>query len=339
MKTNYSIRTLLVSKLKNAGICLYYEFVVAWIVVSCRTTGLFTEENIESINDMFAQFHNIKGGAKLLELQEVNDLCHAAESLLEDVKTRKIPCNHITVETLFEVEDILKKLLETLAEKLSAKKEGEPISLNSEELISPIIQKLILVSKLELGNEKTSNEQQATRHGQTSLSMPPAANNQKTESSNQKPETSNKASLPGKFLTFRLENEYYALGIGFVQDIISMMDITPVPQTANFVKGLINLRGKVIPVIDLRLMFEMSEKEYHKETCVIIVKGRKGFIGVIVDVVSEVIDVNDAEIENAPDFGKDLDTDFILGMYKKNNDVKTLIDIEKILDSSGMVVE
>lgn len=297
-------------------------------------------ENIESINDMFAQFHNIKGGAKLLALKDINDLCHAAESLLEDVKIRKIPCNHTTVETLFEVEDILKKLIETLVEKLSAKKEGEPISLNSEELIKPIVQ------KLGKNTTTTSNEQQEARHGQTSLSMPTATNNQKTEDSNQKPatrnqqpETSNKASLSGKFLTFRLENEYYALGIGFVHDIISILDITPVPQTAYFVKGLINLRGKVIPVIDLRLMFEMSEVEYHKETCVIIVKGRKGLIGVIVDVVSEVIDVNDDEIENAPDFGKDLDTDFILGMYKKNNDVKTLIDIEKILDNSGMVVE
>ncbi len=191
--------------------------------------------------------------------------------------------------------------------------------------------------KLESSEAATGNHPQAVPGADATVEVNEEAS--KSAEKSEQPAASSKASLSGKFLTFRLKNESYALGIGFVQDIISIMDITSVPQTVNFVKGLINLRGKVLPVIDLRLVFEMSQEEYHKETCIVIVKGRKGLIGVIVDVVSEVIDVNAAEIENAPDFGKGFDTDFILGMYKKNNDVKTLIDIEKILDSNKMLEE
>ncbi len=166
-------------------------------------------------------------------------------------------------------------------------------------------------------------------------------NQQTTETLQQAKEENkqNETSLSGKFLTFKLDTECYAIGIMYVEDIISMLDITPVPQTANFVKGVINLRGKVVPVIDLRLMFAMSQEEYHKETCIIIVKGSKGLIGVIVDIVSEVIDVSETEIESAPDFGRNIDTDFILGMAKRNGDVKALIDIEKILATGKMVEE
>ena len=162
---------------------------------------------------------------------------------------------------------------------------------------------------------------------------------QSDESDKGKSSEPDKTSLSGKFLTFKLDNEYYALGIELVQDIICIVDITRVPQTANFVTGLINLRGKVIPVIDLRLTFGMSQADYNKETCIIIVNGTKGLIGIIVDIVSEVIDVKENEVESAPDFGRNIDTDFILGMSKINNDVKILIDIEKILENSKMIVE
>lgn len=109
------------------------------------------------------------------------------------------------------------------------------------------------------------------------------------------------------------------------------------PQTANFVKGVINLKGKVVPVIDLRLLFGMAQAEYHKETCIIIVNGSKGLIGTIVDTVSEVIGIDKSEVEQAPDFGETVNTDFILGMTKVNSEAKILLDIEKILFNGRMV--
>lgn len=138
-------------------------------------------------------------------------------------------------------------------------------------------------------------------------------------------------SLEGKYLTFVLNNEEYGLEILKVREIIGVMDITPVPQTPPFVKGIINLRGKVIPVVDLRLKFTMPEIEYTKETCIIVVDIGSRLMGIIVDTVSEVLDIATKDIEPTPSLGSDIKTDFILGMGKIKGKVKILLDINRVL--------
>jgi purine-binding chemotaxis protein CheW len=141
----------------------------------------------------------------------------------------------------------------------------------------------------------------------------------------------------GKYLTFRLAAEEYGLEILKVQEIIKMMDITKIPRTPDFVRGVINLRGKVIPVVDLRLKFSMEAKETTEKTCVIVVQVRRqeGVVtmGIIVDEVSEVLDISGEEIQAAPSFGTSVDTQFILGMAKTKGGVKILLDINKVLAS------
>lgn len=142
----------------------------------------------------------------------------------------------------------------------------------------------------------------------------------------------------GKYLTFSLGDEEYGIGILKVKEIIGMMRITPVPQTPDFVKGVINLRGKVIPVIDLRLRFGMNENGYTERTCIIVVgiegSGAKLHIGVVVDSVSEVLNIKGADIEDTPSFGTALEIDYILGMAKTGGGVKMLLDIDRVLNSS-----
>jgi purine-binding chemotaxis protein CheW len=142
----------------------------------------------------------------------------------------------------------------------------------------------------------------------------------------------------GKYLTFVLGDEEYGLDILRVREIIGVMEITSVPQTPQFVKGVINLRGKVIPVIDLRLKFSMEERDATKETCIIVVDVQDTLVGIMVDTVSEVLDISTEQIEDPPRFGTQVDTDFILGMGKVNNKVKILLDIEKVLSSEDLVL-
>lgn len=138
----------------------------------------------------------------------------------------------------------------------------------------------------------------------------------------------------GKYLTFVLAGEDYGLEILKVREIIGMMEITAVPRTPEFVKGVINLRGKVIPVIDLRLKFGMEEAEYTEETCTIVADVGGVEIGIIVDKVSEVMDIADSDIDETPSFGGSVDTDFILGMGKAEDKVTILLDISKVFTSS-----
>lgn len=142
---------------------------------------------------------------------------------------------------------------------------------------------------------------------------------------------SDTSTLEGKYLTFVLNHEEYGLEILKVREIIGLMEITPVPQTPAFIKGIINLRGKVIPVVDLRLKFGMPEAEYTKETCIIVVNIDNRLMGIIVDTVSEVLDINAKDIEPAPSLGSSIKTDFILGMGKIKGKVKILLGIEKVL--------
>ena len=140
----------------------------------------------------------------------------------------------------------------------------------------------------------------------------------------------------GKYLTFALGNEEYGIEILRVREIIGLMDITTVPQTPGYMKGVVNLRGKVIPVIDLRLKFSMPEEEHTQETCVIVVEVNNTQIGIIVDSVSEVVDIGGGEIEEPPDFGQGIDTDFIMGLGKVKEKIIILLAIEAVLSSEEL---
>jgi len=144
----------------------------------------------------------------------------------------------------------------------------------------------------------------------------------------------------GKYLTFALADEEYGIGILKVKEIIGMMAITPVPQTPPYVKGVINLRGKVIPVVDLRSKFDMETIDYTDRTCIIVVeiegKEERIQIGIVVDTVSEVINVREADVEDTPTFGTRVSTEFILGMAKIEGSVKILLDIDAVLSAKEL---
>lgn len=145
----------------------------------------------------------------------------------------------------------------------------------------------------------------------------------------------------GKYLTFALGREGYGIQILKVREIIGYMEITAVPRTPSHVKGVINLRGQVISVLDLRMKFGMEEAQRTEETCIIVVEtsnaGRKLSIGLIVDKVSEVLNIVEENIEDAPSFGMSLETQFILGMGKIGQSVKILLDIDRVLNADDFV--
>jgi purine-binding chemotaxis protein CheW len=139
----------------------------------------------------------------------------------------------------------------------------------------------------------------------------------------------------GKFLTFQLEGEVFGLEILKVQEIMGLIPITRVPKTPTFIRGVINLRGKVIPVVDLRLKFNMNQNEDTERSCIIVVQvakdGNRITMGTIVDEVSEVLDIQSTQIENSPEFGTSVDTSFILGIGKVGQKVVLLLDVDKVL--------
>jgi purine-binding chemotaxis protein CheW len=139
----------------------------------------------------------------------------------------------------------------------------------------------------------------------------------------------------GKYLTFSLDNEGYGIGILKIKEIIGMMPITPVPQTPEHVKGVINLRGKVIPVVDLRLKFGMDAMDYTDRTSIIVVEIASSpatiQIGIVVDSVSEVLTIKGDEIEDTPTFDSTFNSDYILGMAKMDGGVRILLDIDSVL--------
>ena len=145
----------------------------------------------------------------------------------------------------------------------------------------------------------------------------------------------------GKHLVFLLGGASYGIPILTVLDINGLMEITPIPKTPEFIKGVINLRGKVIPVMDLRLKFGMPEKEYDKQTCIIIVnvsvKGKDKQIGVLVDTVSEVFDIPLTEIEAPPEYGTHAEEGFINGIGKVKGKLVVLLNIEKVLHTDEII--
>jgi len=147
------------------------------------------------------------------------------------------------------------------------------------------------------------------------------------------------AQLGGKYMTFKLASEEYGLEILKVRDVIGLMEITRVPRAREFIRGVINLRGKVIPVVDLRVKFGMKETELAEQTVIIVVQfkaeNRDLTMGILVDEVLEVLDISGDQIEPPPDFGSgSLDTDFILGVGKSDKRVIFLLDIGRVLSAS-----
>ncbi len=143
----------------------------------------------------------------------------------------------------------------------------------------------------------------------------------------------------GKYLTFALGHEEYGIEILRVREIIGLMEITGVPEVPEYVKGVINLRGKIIPVTDLRLKFKMPQIDYTKETCIIVLNVADTLMGIIVDKVCEVLDIGAESIEMPPSFGSRIRNDFITGMGKIGDKVKILIDSEKVLMEALVLAE
>ncbi len=144
----------------------------------------------------------------------------------------------------------------------------------------------------------------------------------------------------GKFLTFVLGSEVFAIPVMSVREIMGVQEVTQVPQTPDYVKGVFNLRGKVIPVIDLRIKFGLDPEDYTPRTCIVVVQidsgGAQILTGVIVDEVSEVVTIPASEIEDTPDFGRGVSTPYILGLAKSKGKVNILLDINRVLTAEEM---
>ena len=144
----------------------------------------------------------------------------------------------------------------------------------------------------------------------------------------------------GKYLVFQLGREEFGIQVLKVREIIGVEDITPVPQTPAYMKGVINLRGKIVPVVDLRLKFGLPETEYTKRTCIVVVQlpgeAITNVMGVVVDGVAEVLNLAAGDIEDTPDFGQGAPTPYLLGMAKFKGRVKILLDIDQVLTSQEL---
>lgn len=150
------------------------------------------------------------------------------------------------------------------------------------------------------------------------------------------------AAKPGRFLTFKLGRESYGFPVLGVREIILMCPITPVPQMPDYIKGVINLRGKVIPILDLRAKFQLTSETCGERACIIVVQVGAPpapvlLMGAIVDAVEEVVKLGEAELEPTPDFGGSPNTDYILGMATIQGGVKTLLDLNKVFLTDGLL--
>ena len=142
----------------------------------------------------------------------------------------------------------------------------------------------------------------------------------------------------GQYLTFKIGDEVFALEVSQVREVLDMSRITRVPRAPDFMRGVINVRGSVVPVVDLRLKFALESIPYTERTCIIVVEidseaGNTVLIGIVVDAVSEVLNIREEEIENTPTFGTKLNTDYILGMAKMEGGVKILLNIDQVLST------
>lgn len=144
----------------------------------------------------------------------------------------------------------------------------------------------------------------------------------------------------GKYLSFILGRESYGIEVLKIREIIRLVDITAVPQMPDYIKGVINLRGKIIPVIDLRLRFGFSEAATTERTCIVVVQvaaasGNNIQMGLVVDGVEEVLNISKSDIEDTPDFGSHFETEYLLGMAKVKGKVTALLDIDRVLATTS----
>jgi len=147
--------------------------------------------------------------------------------------------------------------------------------------------------------------------------------------------------LSGKYLTFSLHHESYGIDVLKVREIIRVTNITTVPQMPAYVRGVINLRGKIIPVMDLRKKFDFPMQDDNNQTCIVVVQvrlpdGKATAMGLVVDGVEEVINLNDADIEETPNFGGQICTDYILGIAKVKGAVKSILDIDGVVSADAL---
>ncbi|HTV21808.1 MAG TPA: chemotaxis protein CheW [Polyangiaceae bacterium] len=147
----------------------------------------------------------------------------------------------------------------------------------------------------------------------------------------------------GKYLTFKLGREEYGLELVRVREIIALMDITPVPLAPEYVRGVMNLRGRVIPVVDLRRKFGMQPTEDHDRKCIIVCDVQRNDqaiqMSILVDAVSEVLHISAADIEDAPSFSTGVETSFIHGIAKAKSGVKILLDIDIVLSAKAVSLQ
>ncbi len=145
-----------------------------------------------------------------------------------------------------------------------------------------------------------------------------------------------------QFLTYILDEEVYAFDIARVREVLDSGDITKVPKMPEFMRGVINLRGKVVPVVDLRLKFGMTETEQTVDTCIIIIDvtldGETSILGAMADSVKEVLNLTVEQIEEAPKIGTRLNTEFIKGMGKKDNDFIIILDVDSVFTSEDLTI-
>jgi len=148
------------------------------------------------------------------------------------------------------------------------------------------------------------------------------------------------ATLAGKYLTFGLSREEYGLPVLKVREIIKVMHITPLPQAPAYIRGVIDLRGKVIPIVDLRMKFGLDAREFTERTCIIVVDvnltAGRVLQGIVVDSVSEVLSLAASEIDDAPDFGDGMKTEYVRGLAKVKGTVKILLDLDRVLGGEGL---
>lgn len=141
----------------------------------------------------------------------------------------------------------------------------------------------------------------------------------------------NEDTQEGKYLTFQLNDEEYGIQIGYVTEIIGIQNINSVPDMPEYIKGVINLRGKVIPVMDVRLRFGAPSRDYDERTCIIVINVKEQAMGLVVDRVSEVLDIPESEIEPTPELRKGRSNRFVHGLGKVNGEVKLLLEAESML--------
>ena len=146
----------------------------------------------------------------------------------------------------------------------------------------------------------------------------------------------------GKYMTFKSGNEYFAIGIEYVSEIIQFQKITVIPETADYIKGLINLRGKIIPVIDVGLRFNQPPIEYNDRTCIIVIDVKSTLVGLIVGMIAEVVTIEEEDILPPPSIGRGdkVQNKYVYGIGKTGDSVKLLLDLDKFLhDEDGSLPE